>query len=53
MQYIENFVRSAMAPETMVAAVAQNTSWKKKLLQSNAAKEVNMSYSGTPMNPPI
>ena len=24
----KNFVRSAMAPETMVAAVAQNTVWK-------------------------
>ena len=30
----QNFVRSAMAPETMVAAVAQKTSWKKKLDQS-------------------
>ena len=27
-QYIENLVRSAMAPDTMVAAVAQNTVWK-------------------------
>ena len=28
MIYIENFVRSAIAPETIVAAVAQNTVWK-------------------------
>ena len=28
MQYAENLVRSAMEPETMVAAVAQNTVWK-------------------------
>ena len=28
MQYEENLVRSAMEPETMVAAVAQNTVWK-------------------------
>ena len=27
MQYIENLVRSAIAPETIVAAVAQNTVW--------------------------
>ena len=27
---MENLVRSAMAPETMVAAVAQNTVWKIK-----------------------
>ena len=25
---MENFVRSAIAPETIVAAVAQNTVWK-------------------------
>ena len=30
MQYALNFVRSAMEPETMVAAVAQNTVWKMK-----------------------
>ena len=28
MQYALNLVRSAIAPETMVAAVAQNTVWK-------------------------
>ena len=28
MQYAENFVRSAIAPETMVAEVAQKTVWK-------------------------
>lgn len=28
MQYAENFVRSAIAPETIVADVAQNTVWK-------------------------
>ena len=27
-------MRSATAPETMVAAVPQNTSWKKNLAQS-------------------
>ena len=31
MQYDENFVLSAMAPETMVAAVAQKTVWKMKV----------------------
>ena len=29
-----NLIRSATAPETMVAAVPQNTSWKKNLAQS-------------------
>ena len=28
MMYIENFVLSAMPPDTMVAAVAQKTVWK-------------------------
>eukprot|EP00975_Prorocentrum_lima_P030329 6358561-Prorocentrum_lima.AAC.1 len=27
-KYMENLVRSAIAPDTMVAAVAQNTVWK-------------------------
>lgn len=40
-----------MAPETMVAAVAQNTSWKKKLDQLKWAKSVNIWYSGLPMRP--
>ena len=44
MTYIENFVRSAIAPETIVAAVAQNTVWK-----------MNVHSAGTllslPMNP--
>ena len=31
-----NLVRSAMAPETMVAAVAQNTVWKIRVVQSYA-----------------
>ena len=30
MRYDVNFVRSAMAPEVMVTAVAANTAWKKK-----------------------
>ena len=30
MRYEENFVRSAMAPEQIVTAVAANTAWKKK-----------------------
>ena len=34
MQYAENLVRSAMEPETMVAAVAQNTVWKIRVVQS-------------------
>ena len=34
MQYAENFVLSAMAPDTMVAAVAQNTRLNTKLDQS-------------------
>ena len=29
-----NLVRSAMEPETMVAAVAQNTVWKISVVQS-------------------
>ena len=29
-KYETNFVRSAMAPETIVAEVAANTNWKKK-----------------------
>jgi len=44
-------VRSAMAPDTMVAAVAQNTSWKKKLDQLKVSKSVNIWYSGIPMSP--
>ena len=36
-QYAENFVRSAMAPETMVAEVAQKTVWK-----------IAKAHSGTP-----
>ena len=31
MKYMENLVRSAIAPETIVAAVAQNTVWKMKV----------------------
>ena len=33
-----NLIRSATAPDTMVAAVPQNTSWKK-----------NLAHSGTPV----
>ena len=33
MQYAENLVRSAIEPETMVAAVAQNTVWKIRVVQ--------------------
>ena len=44
---------SAMAPETMVAQVAQKTSWKKKLLQSKLANpSPNMARVGIPINPP-
>ena len=37
MQYALNFVRSAIAPDTMVALVAQNTVWK-----------IANAHSGTP-----
>ena len=44
-------MRSAMAPDTMVVAVAQNTSWKKKSLQLNSANPAAPSQprSGVPM----
>ena len=32
MRYDENLVRSAMAPDTIVAAVAANTTWKNQLV---------------------
>ena len=43
-----------MAPETMVAAVAQKTSWKKKFAQSTASKPdvANMPSVGRPIKPP-
>ena len=50
-QYAENRVLSAMAPETMVAAVAQKTSWKTKEDQSKPSKSVNIPQSGTPIRP--
>src|SRR3546814_17880260 len=34
-KYDLNFVRSAMAPETMVAAVAAKAAWKKKVVDVN------------------
>ena len=34
MQYAENLVRSAIEPETMVAAVAQNTVWKIRVVKA-------------------
>ena len=37
MQYALNFVLSAIAPDTIVAAVAQNTVWK-----------ITYAYFGTP-----
>ena len=51
MQYVENFVRSAIAPETIVAAVAQNTSWNTKLFQSKFAQSVNILRLGIPIKP--
>ena len=50
-RYEPNFVRSAMAPETIVVAVAQKTSWKKKLLQSKSVKFApSQLKSSSPMN---
>lgn len=48
---IEAFDRSAIAPDTIVAVVAQNTRLKKKLDQSYVAKFVMKSTFGTPMSP--
>ena len=50
-QYAENFVRSAIAPDTMVAAVAQKTSWNTKEDQLKPSKSRNMPHSGFPMSP--
>ena len=44
-------VRSAIAPETIVAVVAQNTRLKTKLEKSNSAYDVNRSNPGFPINP--
>ena len=52
-QYMLNLVLSAIAPDTIVAQVAQNTSWKKKFDQLNPSKSVNIPYSGLPIKPPI
>ena len=42
-----------MAPETMVAQVAQKTSWKTKLLQSKPSNPApNIPRVGVPMKPP-
>ena len=44
-------VRSAMAPETMVAVVAQKTRLNTKLEKSKLSYAVNRSKPGLPMNP--
>ena len=46
-----NFVLSAIAPETIVAAVAQNTILNTKLCHGNSAKFVNKSRFGRPIRP--
>ena len=61
MQYAENFVRSAIAPDTIVAVVAQNTRLKTKVdapvnepsagLAINSLKFVKRSMFGKPINP--
>ena len=48
---LREFLPSLLREETMVAAVAQNSSWKKKFVQSKFAKSVNIWYSGLPMIP--
>ena len=45
MRYAMNFVRSATAPEMMVAAVAANTVWKIKNAKSNIPSSVDGSIS--------
>ena len=50
MQYAENLVRSAIAPETMVAAVAQKTVWKISVAQSPPAF---VNRSRPPMSLPL
>ena len=44
-------VRSAIAPDTMVAVVAQNTKLNTKLDQSKLAYDVKMSNPGFPIKP--
>ena len=60
MQYAENLVRSAIAPETMVAVVAQKTRLKTKVeaavnpsagLAMKALKFAHSSMLGRPMRP--
>ena len=56
MQYDENFVRSAMEPDTMVAAVAQKTVWKiRKAMLGKPASSATLNFvtkkSGVPMMP--
>ena len=61
MQYAENFVLSAIAPETMVAVVAQKTRLNTKVdaavksplegLAMKSLKWVNRSIFGRPINP--
>ena len=58
-RYAENLVLSAIAPETIVAAVAQNTVWKNNVaysvipLSSNAASDnFENQPVGIPRNPP-
>jgi len=51
---MENFVRSAMAPDTIVAAVAQNTVWNMRnpsVGRPLSMKERSKKW-GIPMNPP-
>ena len=57
MQYVENFVRSAIEPETIVADVAQKTVWKMTYASagypaSSATSQCCMKKSGVPMIPP-
>ena len=58
MQYEENLVRSAIEPETMVAAVAQKTVWKmRKAMTGYPASSPTVNFvtkkSGVPMKPPM
>ena len=48
-----NLVRSAMAPETMVAVVAQNTRLNTKVDQSNAPYPEKISSVGLPRKTPM
>lgn len=58
-RYMENFVRSAMAPDTIVAEVAQNTVWKMR--NPSIGSPLSMIFAiasiskkcGAPTNPPV